>query len=165
MQRDGVAKKSETAGTMSLALGVASDPIRKVVVGGIFRTTVSFGLGTDFSLAARVASGGFARGDWGVALDVGPGYRFFGSGEHGRWPLFAQLTGGAPWGLQLGVGAQVLKLGGNDPSAVGFMAVLELDLLRLTVMRQGSSDKWWPNPAPAGGKMQGKLPSLAGLLF
>jgi hypothetical protein len=26
-----------------------------------------------------------------------------------------------------------------------------VDLLRLTVMRQGSSERWWYNPAPAGG--------------
>lgn len=162
LQRDGIAKSSDGAGAASFALGVGTDPLRKVVLAGMFRSTTSFGLGTDLSLAARVTTGGFARGDWGLALDFGPGWRSFGSGEYGRWPLFAQLTAGAPWGLQLGVGAQFLKVGGDDPSATGFMAVLEVDLLRLTVMRQGSSDKWWPNPAPAGGKVVGKL---AGLLW
>ncbi|MFO0738071.1 MAG: hypothetical protein U0270_19415 [Labilithrix sp.] len=165
MQRDGVAKSNDGGGTASFAIGVGTDPIRKVVLAGMFRSTTAFGLGTDLSLAARVSTGGFARGDWGLALDFGPGWRSNGDGQYGKWPLFAQVTGGAPWGVQLGVGAQFLKLGGDDPSAVGFMAVLELDLLRLTVMRQGSSDKWWPNPAPAGGRMAAKLPALAGLLW
>jgi hypothetical protein len=165
IQRDAVSKSSDSAGSMTFAIGVGTDPIRKLVLAGMFRSTTSFGLGTDLSIAARVATGGFARGDWGVALDFGPGWRSNADGQYGRWPLFAQVTGGAPWGLQLGVGAQFLKIAGDDPSAVGFMAVLELDLLRLTVMRQGSSDKWWPNPAPAGGKMQGRSGPLPGLVW
>lgn len=156
------AKKIESAGGMTFAAGVASDPFRKIVVGGMLRSTTYFGIGTDLNLAARVATGGFARGQWGVAFDFGPGWRSFGHGEYGRWPLSAMITGGAPWGFQIGVGAQFLKLGGDDPSALGFMAVAEIDLLRLTVMRQGNTDKWWPNPSPAGGKYVGKL---AGLLW
>lgn len=167
VQRDGISKKTDAAGTMSFAIGVGTDPLRKMVFAGMFRSTTSFGLGTDLSIGPRVATGGFARGDWGIALDLGAGWRSNVDGRYGKWPLFAQVTGGAPWGLQLGVGAQFLKLGGDDPSAVGFMAVVELDLLRLTVMRQGSSDKWWPNPAPAGGKLQqeARMGPLPGLLW
>jgi hypothetical protein len=155
-----VAKSTDSAGSMSFAMGVGTDPLRKVVLAGMFRSTTSFSLGTDLNLAARVATGGFARGQWGVALDMGPGWRSFAHGQYGKWPLFGQVTLGAPWGLQLGAGAQVLKLGGDDPTAVSFLAVLEVDLLRLTVMRQGSTDKWWPNPSPAGGKYTGFLPGL-----
>jgi hypothetical protein len=31
--------------------------------------------------------------------------------------------------------------------------MLEFDILRFTLMRQGSTDAWWKNPSPAGGKM------------
>jgi len=160
LAKNRVANTFDSAGSMSFALGVGTDPFRKVVLAGMFRSTTSFSLGTDLNLAARVATGGFARGQWGVALDVGPGWRSFAHGQYGKWPLFGQATLGAPWGLQLGVGAEVLKIAGDDPSAVSFLAVLEIDLLRLTVMRQGSTDKWWPNPSPAGGKYTGFLPGL-----
>jgi hypothetical protein len=160
LARNRVANTTDSAGSMSFAMGVGTDPFRKVVLAGMFRSTTSFTLGTDLNIAARVATGGFARGQWGVALDVGPGWRSFAHGQYGKWPLFGQVTFGAPWGLQLGAGAQVLKLGGDDPTAVSFLAVLEVDLLRLTIMRQGSTDKWWPNPSPAGGKYTGFLPGL-----
>jgi len=160
--RNDSTKKYEQAGGMSFAMGVGTAPLRKVVLAGMFRSTTFFVLGTDLNLSARLATGGFARGQWGVALDVGPGWRSFGHGEYGKWPLSGMLIAGAPWGVQLGVGAQVLKLGGNDASAIGMTALLEVDLLRLTVMRQGATDKWWPNPSPAGGKYVGKL---AGLLW
>lgn len=159
-------KSYEGAGGMTFALGVGTDPSRKIVLAGIIREATFFNLGTDLNLAARVATGGFARGQWGIAGEIGPGWRSFGHGEYGRWPIFAQATLGAPWGFQLGVGAEVLKIAGNDPSAIGFQAVLELDLLRLTVMRQGATDLSWPNPSPAGGHMQqGKNGPLAGLLW
>ena len=152
-QRNDTTKKFEGGGGMSFALGVGTDPLRKVVLAGMLRTTTFFGIGTDLGLAARVATGSFARGQWGLAFDLGPAWRSFGRGEYGRWPITAMITGGAPWGVQLGVGAEVLKLGGNDAQALGFVALLEIDLLRLTVMRQGSTDTWWPNPAPAGGRI------------
>jgi hypothetical protein len=152
---------------MSFAIGVGTDPLSRVVVGGVLRSTTYFSLGTDLSLAARVASGGFARGDWGLALDVGPMWRSFGSGEYGRWPVAAMLTAGAPWGVQLAFGAELLRIAGDDAPARGFVALLEIDLLRLTVMRQGSTDRWWENPSPAGGRPEAarKPHPLAGLLF
>jgi hypothetical protein len=162
VERNDAASKTEGAGGVSFAMGVGTDPLRSTVIAGMFRSTTFFGLGTDLNLAARVATGGFARGQWGLAFDIGPGWRSFGHGEYGKWPLSALLTAGAPWGLQIGVGAQLLKLGGNDASALGFMAIAEVDLLRLTVMRQGATDKWWPNPSPAGGRVKamGPLPGL-----
>lgn len=144
----------DTQGALSFAIGVGSTPTGMVVVGGLLRTTTYFTLGTDLSLSARVASGGFARGQWGVALDFGPTWRGWGNAaDYGRFPLHAMLIGGAPWGLQLGVGTQLFDLGGY-PSSRGVVALLEIDLLRLTVMRQGSTDKWWENPSPAGGRIR-----------
>lgn len=135
----------------TFAIGVGSDPKNAVVFGGGLRTTTFFSLGTDLTLAPRIATGGFARGQWGVALDVGPSWRTW-SGDYGRFPLRGMLFVGAPWGLQLGLGADMWNLAG-DPPARGALAVLEIDLLRLTVMRQGRTDQWWENPSPAGGRI------------
>lgn len=62
------------------------------------------------------------------------------------------LIGGAPWGLQLAIGGEVLRIAGNDAQARGLVALFEIDLLRLTVMRRGGTDRWWENPSPAGGR-------------
>lgn len=144
----------DTQGALSFAIGVGTTPTSNFVVGGLLRTTTYFTLGTDLSLSARVATGGFARGQWGVALDFGPTWRGWGvAADYGRFPLHAMLIGGAPWGVQLGVGTQLFDLGGY-PSSRGVVALLEIDLLRLTVMRQGATDKWWENPSPAGGRVR-----------
>lgn len=141
------------AGALSFALGVGSSPLSSVVVGGTVRSTTYFTRGTDLSVAARVASGGFARGQWGLALEAGPGYRVWrGAGDYGRFPLSAMLLLGAPWGIELSVGADVMNLTG-DPQARGVVVLAGIDLLRLTLMRQGSTDKWWENPSPGGGRI------------
>jgi hypothetical protein len=140
----------DQAAALTYSMGVGSSPLGAVVLGGLFRGETMFGLGTDVGLALRATTGGFARGDWGAALDAGVLWRSWGSGTHGDWPLQAVLTGGFPWGFQLAVGAEIWSITGGT-EAQGFFAALELDLLRLTVMRQGASERWWPNPAPAGG--------------
>lgn len=140
------------AGAMSFAIGVGSDPNANIVVGGLIRSTTYFTLGTDLGVAARVATGGFARGQWGFALDLGPKWRTWIDGaDYGRFPLGGMLFLGAPWGLQLGVGGDFLNLR-DDAGARGLTAVLEIDLLRLTVMRKGATDRYWENPSPAGGR-------------
>jgi len=143
----------DRATAMSFAIGVGSSPLASVVVGGMLRSTTYFTLGTDVGVAARVATGGFARGQWGLALDVGPSWRLWkADSDYGTFPLGGMLTLGAPWGVQLGVGATVWNLEGT-PASKGAVALLEIDLLRLTVMRQGATDRWWENPSPAGGRM------------
>ena len=154
----------------SFAIGVGTDPLKSMVFGGVLRSTTYFSLGTDVSLALRAASGGFARGQWGLALDIGPMWRTWGSGDYGRLPLHGMLIAGGPWGLQLGVGGDFWNIITDDPSARGLVAMLEIDLLRLTVMRQGATDRWWENPAPAGGRIQQtsslrKMGPLPGLLW
>lgn len=145
----------DRATALSFSIGVGTSPTSSVVFGGLVRTTTYFTLGTDLGLSARIASGGFARGQWGLALDVGPTWRGWGvAADYGRFPMHAMLTGGAPWGVQLGIGTQLFDLSG-EPAARGLVALLEVDLLRLTVMRQGATDRWWENPAPAGGRMRG----------
>jgi hypothetical protein len=144
----------DRATALSFSIGVGSTPTNSLVVGGLVRSTTYFTLGTDLDLSARIATGGFARGQWGLAFDFGPGWRSWGrAADYGRWPLHAMIVGGAPWGLQLGVGANIWSIGG-EPSSRGAIALLEIDLLRLTVMRQGSTDRWWENPSPAGGRVR-----------
>lgn len=151
LRRDAVRDSLHDRGAFSTAVGVGSSPHGRVVVGGLFRLATSFALGTDAGLFTRVASRGFAQGDWGLALDLGVSGRFWKDGRFGRWPVQALVVGGAPWGLNLAVGADIVDLGGQSGIAGG-LALLEIDLLRLTVMRQGSSDRIWENPAPAGGR-------------
>lgn len=154
LQRSETTGNYDRATALSFSIGVGSTPVKSVVVGGLLRTTTFFTLGTDLDLSARIATGSFARGQWGLALDLGPGWRSWGAGaDHGRFPLHAMIVGGGPWGMQLGVGGDFWNIGG-EPYARGAVAILEIDLLRLTVMRQGATDRWWENPSPAGGRVR-----------
>ena len=92
-------ESTRIAGTLQLDAGFGSDPNRDWVVGGVARTLTFFGAGTDLSLLLRTSSGGFARGDWGLALDLGPYQRWWGPDRTG---LQVSLNGGGPWGLTLG---------------------------------------------------------------
>lgn len=139
------------AGLFSASIGVGTTPRAHWVVGGIFRTSTYVGLGTDLSIGPRFATGGFARGDWGVAVDLGMVGRFWNRGDYGRFPVQGVVTLGGPWGLGLALGAQLGDVGSSKLARGGFVA-LEVDLLRLTVMRQGSTDAYWLNPSPAGGR-------------
>ena len=138
------------APAMTYSLGVGSSPLAPFVLGGLLRGTTMFQLGTDLGVAVRASTGGFARGDWGLAVDAGALWRSWGDGNYGEWPLQAVVTGGSPWGLELAVGAEVWSVSGGT-QAQGLFAALEIDLLRLTLMRQGATERWWPNPNPAGG--------------
>jgi hypothetical protein len=141
----------EVAGTLTYSVGIGSSPLAPFVLGVLYRGTTMFGLGTDVGAAVRLATGSFARGSWGLALDAGVAWRPWGGGAFGNSPLQGVLTLGSPWGFQLAGGAEVGSLDGAV-SAQGFFVALEIDLLRLTVMRQGPSERWWPNPNPAGGR-------------
>jgi hypothetical protein len=140
----------DVAGQFDLSFGFGSSPKAPFVVGLLYRMGTIVDFGTDLGAAVRLTTGGFARGDWGLALDAGLAWRTWGQGTYGDSPFQGVLTLGAPWGLQLALGSQFLSLDHGVP-AQGFFAALEIDLLRLTVMRQGSTERWWPNPAPAGG--------------
>jgi hypothetical protein len=150
-QRNRPSTTRDVVPALTYSLGVGSSPLRPIVVGGIARGTTLFGLGTDLGVAVRAATSGFARGDWGLGLEAGALWRPWRGGIYGEWPLQAVLTGGSPWGLQLAIGAELWSVSGGTP-AQGFFAALEVDLLRLTLMRQGGSERWWPNPNPAGGR-------------
>lgn len=157
------ASGADSAGAFTYSIGVASSPLSSFVVGVMYRGATYFNLGTDFGMAARVATGGFARGAWGLALDAGPVYRSWGGTPgYGQWPVEGVLTVGSPWGFQLAGGTQQWDLGGASTGS-GYFVALELDLLRLTVTRQGPSERWWPNPNPAGGHEPRQAQGTSGL--
>lgn len=149
----------DMASAFTYSVGVGTSPLSSIVAGVMYRGATFVTLGTDVGMALRLATGGYARGDWGVALDAGVAARLWGGGSYGNWPLIGVLTLGSPWGFQLALGTQEWDISGA-PSANGFYAALEIDLLRLTVTRQGPTERWWPNPNPAGGHE----PKTVGLL-
>lgn len=148
---------SEVVPVFSAALGVGTDPNGKFSVGGLFRTTTYFGIGTELALGPRLATAGFTRGSFGFAFDLGVALRPFGRSDYGRVPLQGGVVVGFPWGVQLETGLRLFDLSGQ-PSALGGFVTLGVDLLRFSVHRRGSTEQIWPNPAAAGAP---PLPVLA----
>jgi hypothetical protein len=159
-QRNGVTTDMQRATVFNVALGVGTPNTNPLVVGGVFRSMTYFTLGTDISLSARFASGSFARGDFGLALDLGVAGRWWKGQDFGHFPLKAVLMGGLPYGFQVGVGADFWDVTGDRPAAAGGFALLEFDFLRLTVMRSGATTQSWPNPSPANGPRAPDAPDL-----
>ena len=110
------------------------------IVGGVFKTMTFFGKGTDLALAVRGATGGFVRGGFGVAVDLGAYQRFWGA--ENSTGFLGSLILGAPFGLQL---ALITEQGSHDAHFYG--ATAGIDFLRLTVYRT-SLNNIWPNPFP-----------------
>jgi hypothetical protein len=144
------ASTPDMASAITYSAGVGTSPLGKLVGAVMYRGATYVTLGTDVGMTLRLATGGFARGEWGFAIDAGALYRTWGGGSYGTWPLQAIATLGSPYGFQLALSSQFWDVSGA-PGAEGFAVCLELDLLRLTVTRQGPSERWWPNPNPAGG--------------
>jgi hypothetical protein len=122
--------------TLQLETGLGTPP-SAIVVGGLFRVQPYFGEGTDLALLARVATGGFVQGGFGVALDAGGYQRFWGEGSSGG---LGSLVLGAPWGITLSATA------GTGTNDARFASVtLGLDFARLTVYRTTGTN-WFLNP-------------------
>jgi len=145
----------DPAGMFTASVGVGSAPDHALVAGGLFRSTTYVNLGTDIGIAARLATNGFVRGGLGVAVDLGVAYRYWRGGDYGTFPLQAVATLGLPAGMQLGVGGTFWSVDGQQPALGGFV-VLEMDFLRLTLMRKGNLEDYWPNPSAAGDIGRGK---------
>lgn len=122
-------------GVMQLDAGFGSSPMHALVFGGLLRTLTHFEGGTDLALLQRTTTGGFSRGNWGLALDLGAYQRYWGPDSTG---FMGTLSLGAPWGVQLAAT-------GAFGSAEGQMISLTLgiDWARLTAHRESGS--WWPN--------------------
>ncbi len=121
---------------LQLDAGLGTTPHRPLVFGILFRSWTHFGEGTDWSFSQRTTTGGFARGDWGAALDLGVYQRFWGEDSTGG---VVTLTGGAPWGIQLGVAAAM----GTEEARM-MMVTLGVDWARLTAHRS-TGNTWWRN--------------------
>jgi len=125
--------------TMSIDVGLGSDPDGPVIVGGIMRLQPYFGYGSDLAWLARLALGGF-QSDWiGVAIDAGLSERLWGDKSTA---FLGEVVVAGPIGLQL----NVMGSYGTDYAA-GFGATLGFDFARMLVGR-GHLLNWWPNPQP-----------------
>ena len=124
-------------GALQLELGLGSSPASPVVVGGVAKTLSYFGSGTDVAFTLRFASGGFARGGFGFAIDAGGYQRWWGDDSSG---FLGALVLGLPYGFQL---TGMTEQGTNDVRA--YAAVVGIDFLRLTVYRNAAGG-YWPNP-------------------
>jgi hypothetical protein len=126
-------------GTIALETGLGTPPDAAVVVGGLFKTLGYFGEGIDLGLTARVASGGFVRGGFGLALDLGGYERLWRQGSSG---FLGSLVIGVPYGFQI---AATTEIGAENVRVYG--ATVGIDFLRLTVYRTAAQN-YWPNPFP-----------------
>jgi hypothetical protein len=126
--------------SLQIDTGLGSPPSEPVIVGGLARFMPHFGRGTDLGLLLRIATGGYQRGNWGGALDLGGYQRFWGVGSTG---FMGTLSLGAPFGVTL----DVLAAAGTN-EAKSFGGTLGIDFARLTIYRE-SGLNWWTNPFPA----------------
>jgi len=127
----------QTRAALQLDAGLGSAATHPIVLGALFRGQAYFGSGVDLALVARAVSRGFARGDWGLGLDLGIYQRWWGVDSTGA---IGNLVLGGPWGLTLLGGATLDK----DDQRLYF-ASLGIDLARLTVHRH-SGLNWFANP-------------------
>jgi hypothetical protein len=148
LERNGVQNYDARAPVLSISVGVGTTAKNPIVIGGLARMTTYFSLGTDLGVGLRVASRGFARGDWGVALDGGVVGRWWGQQDYGHFPIQLNATLGMPWGLNVGVGTTLWDVSGDHPRASAIFAVIEIDFLRATIMRLGAPASRWPNLSP-----------------
>jgi hypothetical protein len=124
-------------GALQLELGIGTTPVSSVVFGGVAKTLTYFGNGTDLAFTLRAATGGFARGGFGLAIDAGGFERWWGEDAQG---FLGALVLGGPYGLQL---TAMTEQGTNNVQS--YAATFGIDFLRLTVYR-GASGGYWPNP-------------------
>lgn len=136
------------AGALAVAaeVGVGTDPSHPLVVGGVFRALTNLGIGADplpLSLAARLATSGFVRGEWGVAVDLGVTARLWGSQAFGHFPFQPVGILGFPGGPQLEVGALLGDVTGTSPAAAGGFVLFSIDFFRLATRASGSQKGFW----------------------
>ncbi len=127
---------AERRSLMQLDAGFGSSPYATLVFGGILRTLTHFDGGTDLAIAQRTTTGGFSRGDWGLALDLGGYQRWWGRDSRGG---MASAWLGAPWGLQLGITGE---MGTGESRTIAL--TLGLDWARATAHRHPGQE-WWRN--------------------
>ncbi len=132
--------KSDEARTRGLVqidagLGVPAD--RAIVWGALFRLQPYWDSGIDLGLVGRAVTRGYARGEFGLGLDVGVMQRWWGESSTS---LTANLVLGGPWGIAVNGG---VSYGGEQSQTL--FATIGIDFARLTVHRH-SGLNWFQNP-------------------
>jgi hypothetical protein len=137
--------------TVSAEIGLGTDPSHPLVVGGVFRALTTFGVAPDrlpLSLSARIATSGFARGDLGVAMDLGVAARWTGGQTYGHFPFQPVAILGLPGALQLEVGFDLGDVTGASPAAAGGFFLVSVDFFRLASRRSGTQKGFFSSEAP-----------------
>lgn len=129
-----------TVGAMQIDAGMGSSPSNLFAAGGLARLHTYFNQGSDLALLLRTATSGYVRGSFGLALDLGGYYRFWGDEKPG---FAGGLSFGAPWGITMNLDAAL-----GPEQFRTYAVVLGVDLARLTVHRSTGLD-WWSNPYPS----------------
>lgn len=138
---DRTAQTRDVRAAMQLDAGLGLPPSYDVIPGLLFRMNTRFGEGSDVALLIRTATGGYARGNWGFAVDLGAYERWWGDAPAPG--LAGTLSLGAPWGITVNLDYQ------QDSSTVRtYAAVVGLDFARFTIYRSTGLG-WWSNPYPA----------------
>jgi hypothetical protein len=138
--RDRPGLSSDVATSLQIDSGLGSSPKAAVAVGGLLRLQTRFAEGTDLGLFVRTATGGYVRGAWGAALDLGGFVHPWGTSTEG---YAGTLSLGAPWGITLDLDA---ARDAND--ARKWSAVLGIDFARFSIYRS-TGLSWLPNPFPS----------------
>lgn len=142
-------RQSGVVFAISTELGLGTDSRNPFVIGGVFRTLTLTGNGTDVSLAARLATSGFARGYWGLAFDLGVAARWWGGGAYGHYPIQPVAIFGFPrGGIQIEIGAQIGDVTGESPGAAGGFILFAADIFRLMTRQTGYQRGFWSEPPP-----------------
>lgn len=138
--------KSASHSLLQLDVGLGVPANRAFVWGGLARMLVHGDAGVDLGFVVRGTTGEFARGGFGVGVDVGVLRRWW---AHGSTAATASLVLGAPWGITASAGA-TFPIGGNELESQErtLQISLGIDFARLTVHRTTGLN-WFPNPLPA----------------
>lgn len=117
---------------LDLDLGIGSLASRSFVVGGLFHFAPQWTVGADLGGALRLCTGSYARGDYGLALDLGGHHRF---AAIGGWAASTRVVLGLPWGLFASLGGSY----GEGQVWTGTLS-LGIDFARATVHRSRGTE-------------------------
>lgn len=136
-------KGTDVRSSLQVDAGLGSSPAGTFALGGVARMHLHFGGGADFGAFLRSATGGYVRGNWGAAVDLGGYVRSWTDGSPGA---AATLSLGAPLGFTLNLDAAR----GRD-EVTTLAAVIGIDFARFTIYRS-TGLTWFPNafPSPPG---------------
>lgn len=123
---------SSVSPLLGLDLGLGTTPLASFVFEGLLHMDFPTDWGGDFGGGLRLATGPYARGEWGFALDLLSEYRV---AEIGGAQGTARLILGSPWGFFLGVEGNY-----GEGEAAGFGCTLGFDFARVTVHRRKGTD-------------------------